>query len=320
LESYFAYLICRTTLLFFRIVPRIIAHPFLDLLASLVYCVDGYHRRIADINLRIAFPELDSAERRRIARRSFRNTGRNLLEISRMPLLKRETIPLLVEYDPENGLGNYLAAHTRGKGVLYLTGHFSAWELLPAAHCVYGYPLSFVTRPLDNRALEGYLLRMRELPGNRVISKKNAARQTLKALNSGGDVGILMDQNTTLQEGVFADFFGVPAATSTSVARFALHTDAAVVPVFLTPMRNGRYRMKFLPYLDLVRTGNEDHDIEVNTQMFNRALEAIVRENPDSWLWGHKRWKNQPPGSPDPYSLSDEELDRFLARVRRHRD
>jgi hypothetical protein len=58
----------------------------------------------------------------------------------------------------------------------------------------------------------------------------------------------------------------------------------------------------------------------VNTQMFNVALEAIVRENPDSWLWGHKRWKNQPPGSPDPYSLSGEELDRFLARVRRHRD
>ena len=320
MESYFAYLICRSALLFFRIVPRVIAHPFLDLLAGLVYYVDRYHRRIADINLRIAFPELDSAERRRIARRSFRNTGRNMLEISRMPLLKRETISSLVEYDPENGLGNYLAAHARGKGVLYLTGHFSAWELLPAAHCVYGYPLSFVTRPLDNRALEAYLLRMRELPGNKVISKKNAARQTLKALNSGGDVGILMDQNTTLQEGVFADFFGVPAATSTSVARFALHTDAAVVPVFLTPMRNGRYRMKFLPHLELVRTGNEDHDIEVNTQMFNRALEAIVRESPDSWLWGHKRWKNQPPGSPDPYSLSDEELDRFLARIRRHRD
>ncbi len=317
MESYFVYLISRAALLFFRILPRSIAHRLLDLLAKIVYYLDGYHRRIADVNLRIAFPEFSPAERRRAARRSFQNTGRNLLEISRMPLLKRGTIASLVEYDPENGLDNYLAAHARGKGVLYLTGHFSAWELLPAAHCVYGYPLSFVTRPLDNRALEGFLLRMRELPGNRVISKKNAARQTLKALGSGGDVGILMDQNTTLQEGVFADFFGVPAATSTSVARFALHTDAAVVPVFLTPMRNGRYRMKFLPYLDLIRTGNEEHDVEANTRMFNRVLEAIIRENPDSWLWGHKRWKNQPPGSPDPYSLSPSDLDRFLANIRR---
>jgi len=316
LESYFVYLICRTALLFFRLAPRAVSHPLLDLLADIVYLLDGYHRRIADANLRIAFPELGSAARRRIARGSFRNTGRNLLEISRMPLLRRESIESLVEYDPENGLNNYLAAHSRGKGVLYLTGHFSAWELLPAAHSVYGHPLSFVTRPLDNRALESYLHRMRELPGNRVISKKNAARQTLQALKSGGDVGILMDQNTTLQEGVFADFFRLPAATSTSVARFALRTDAAVVPVFLTPMRNGRYRMKFLPHLDLVRTGNDDHDTEVNTQRFNRVLEAIVRENPDSWLWGHKRWKNQPPGNPDPYSLSPAELDRLLAEIR----
>jgi KDO2-lipid IV(A) lauroyltransferase len=237
-----------------------------------------------------------------------------------MPLLKRETISSLVEYDPENGLNNYLAAHSRGKGVLYLTGHFSAWELLPAAHCAYGYPLSFVTRPLDNRALEAYLLRVRELHGNRVISKKNAARQTLKALSSGGDVGILVDQNTTLQEGSFADFFGVPAATSTSVARFALHTDAAVVPVFLTPMRNGRYRMKFLPHLDLIHTGNAEQDVEANTQMFNRVLEAIIRENPESWLWGHKRWKNQPPGNPNPYSLPPSDLDRFLTNVRQRPD
>jgi KDO2-lipid IV(A) lauroyltransferase len=126
-----------------------------------------------------------------------------------------------------------------------------------------------------------------------------------------------MDQNTTLQEGVFADFFGVPAATSTGVARFALHTGAAVVPVFLTPMRQGRYRMKFLPHLELVRTGNDDHDIEVNTQRFNQVLESIVRENRDSWLWGHKRWKNQPPGNPDPYSLRPAELARFLAAIRR---
>ncbi len=303
-------------MLFFRIVPRAVAHPVVDMLASIVYYVNPYHRRIADINLRIAFRGLGPAERRRIARSSFQNTGRNLLEISRMPLLRSGTIHQLVEYDPENGLNNYLAAHSRGKGVIYLTGHFSAWELLPAAHAVYGYPLGFVTRPLDNRALESYLLQMRRLPGNHVISKKNAARLILQALKSGADVGILMDQNTSSQEGVFADLFGVPAATSTAVARFALRTDAAVIPVFLTPMQGGRYRMKFLPHLELVRTGDDDHDIEANTRRFNRVLESIIREHPDSWLWGHKRWKNQPAGNPDPYSLSPEEFDRFLDKVR----
>ncbi len=317
MESYFVYLVTRAAMVFFRWVPRAIAHPLLDALASATYYLDVRHRRIADVNLRIAFPELNGQQRRRIARLSFQNTARNLLEISRMPRLTRDSITSLVEYDQHLGLQNCLAAHAKGKAVLYLTGHFSAWELLPAAHAVYGYPLSFVTRPLDNPALEQYLTRMREITGNRVIPKKNAARQILEVLRSGGDVGVLVDQNTTLQEGMFAELFCVPAATITSFARLALHTGATVLPGYLTPMHNGRYRVKFLPPVDLVKTGDMNRDVEENTRKFNLIVESIIREQPESWLWGHKRWKTQPPGQADPYSLTDEQLDEFIARHKR---
>jgi KDO2-lipid IV(A) lauroyltransferase len=174
--------------------------------------------------------------------------------------------------------------------------------------------LSFVTRPLDNRHLERYMVRIRELAGNQVISKKNSARRILENLKASRPVGILMDQNTSLQEGIFADFFGVPAASSSSLALFALRSDAVVLPGFLTPMQKGRYTIKFLPPVDLVRTGEMSRDIEINTARFNAILEEIIRCQPDSWLWGHKRWKNQPPGNPDLYSLSDRELREFLAR------
>jgi KDO2-lipid IV(A) lauroyltransferase len=287
-------------------------------IATCFYYLDLKHKHIAGVNLRIAFPELSDRERNHIALKSFQNAGMNLLEISRLASLTPAGISSLAEYDAVHGLENYRAAHAKGKGVLYLTGHFSAWELLPAAHALHGHPLSFIARPLDNSFLERYLLKIRESKGNHVIYKKNSARMILRTINSGGAVGILMDQNTSLQEGIFVDFFGLPAATTTSVALFALRTDVPVVPAYLTPMRHGRYAIKFLPPVDVIRTGDINHDLEVNTRRFNQVLESIVREQPETWLWGHKRWKYQVAGNPpNLYSLSPKELSDFLERCRK---
>ncbi len=245
--------------------------------------------------------------------RSFQHTAQNLLYVSRLPLLNRENISSLVSYDAVSGLKNFEAAKAKGNGILYLTGHFSAWELLPAAHALYGHPLHFVTRPLDNPYLERYLRSRRELGGNHVIAKRRSARQILERLRSRDSVGILMDQNTGLQEGVFADFFGLPAATTTAAALLALRADATVLPGFLSPRHEGRYNINFLPPVQLLRTGEMRRDVQVNTELFNSIIEGIVRRQPESWLWGHKRWKLQPQGNPqDLYSLSWEDLRAFL--------
>jgi len=315
MKSYVAYILARLTIAFLRYMPRSLAIQILDALAALVYRCDAAHRHIARVNLKIAFPELKPHECDQIARKSFQCIARNLLEISRLPLLTRSNISTLVEYDSISGLNNYEAARSRGKGILYLTGHFSAWELLPAAHALHGYPLDFVTRPLDNIFLERYLLRIRECTGNRVIYKKDSAKGILRSLKYAGAVGILMDQNTGTFDGIFSEFFGLPATTITSAALFALRTDATVLPGYLTPMKDNRYKIKFLPPHDLIRTGDIDQDIQLNVRAFNAILEQIIREQPESWLWAHKRWKYQPPENPrDLYGLSADELDAFLAK------
>lgn len=302
---------------FFRLLPRPLGVFLIRFLGACTYYFDSRHRHIAAVNLKIAFPELTQRERSRIARRSFQNTGMNLLEVSRLDSLSPEKIGSLVEYDSLQGLNNYEAARSKRKGILYLTGHFSSWELLPSAHALHGYPLSFITRPLDNAILEKYLLQIRESKGNRVINKRNSVRPILKAIASGGAAGILLDQNTSLQEGIFVEFFGIPAATTTSMALFALRTDAPVLPGFLTPMHDGRYTIKFLPPIEMIRTGDMNRDLEINTRRFNQVLETIIREYPESWLWGHRRWKNQPPGNPqDLYTLSAEELSQFVKKCR----
>jgi len=301
---------------FFRVIPRTAGVAVIKLLAAAFYCLDARHRHIADVNLRIAFPEMPPRRRKAIALRSFQNAGMNLLEISRLGCLTPENISKLADYDKTTGLDNYRAALNRGKGILYLTGHFSSWELLPTAHALHGYPLSFTTRPLDNTRLEKYLRRIRESKGNAVIYKKESARHILKELKAGRSVGVLMDQNVNPAEGIFVDFFGVPAATSTGVAILALRTGAPVLTGYLTPLDGGRYTFKFLPPIDMERTGDTAEDLRVNTQRLNDVLERVIREQPESWLWGHKRWKNRPPEAPrDIYSLSPNELDEFLLAI-----
>jgi KDO2-lipid IV(A) lauroyltransferase len=100
------------------------------------------------------------------------------------------------------------------------------------------------------------------------------------------------------------------------LALLALRTEATVLPGYLTPMRDGRYWIKFLPPVELVRSGNLEADIPANTRIFNQVIETMIRDCPEAWLWGHKRWKNQP-GGVDLYTLPPEELDRYLRGVSR---
>ena len=140
-----------------------------------------------------------------------------------------------------DGAENFDCAQRRGKGVLFLTGHMSAWELAPFAHALYGHPLHFLVRPVANPRVDALINRYRCLSGNQPIEKNRSARAILKVLGEGGTVGILADTNTSLEEGVFVDFFGRPASTTSGIARIALRTDAAVIPGFLGV---GRGRIK----------------------------------------------------------------------------
>jgi len=119
-------------------------------------------------------------------------------------------------------------------------------------------------------------------------------------------VGILADQNTMPDEGVFVDFFGTSACTTTGIARVALHTDAAVVPGYALWDENQRkYRLRFEPAVELVRTGDTEKDVTANTQRFAKVIEEIIRKHPEQWVWVHARWKNRPKGEASIYKFLD---------------
>lgn len=274
--------------------PRPLARTFAVTLSQLVYLFHVRLRQVGMRNLEMAFPEKSEKERKRILRAEFTSLGRQLAELCQFPRYTPENIDEVVIYEQ---LGNYERAYERRKGVLFLTAHFGGWELSAFAHSLHGHRVNIVMRPMDNPYLDGMLQSYRTMHGNKVVPKDDFVRGLLAAMKAGETVGILMDTNMTPPQGVFVDFFGIPACTASGLARIALRTDAAVVPGFTIWDESLRkYRLRFDPALELVRTGDLEADIVTNTQNFTKVIEGYVRQYPEQWLWVHRRWKTRPPG------------------------
>ena len=279
---------------FLGLLPRPAARFLGAVFASAAYKIRTPLRRAAMFNLRMAFPEWNDAKRIRVIHGMIRQVGWMAGEFSQFPKYTREKIERIVVVE---GFENFDAARRRGKGVLFLTGHMGAWELAPFAQALYGYPLHFLVRPITNRRVDALINSYRCWSGNQPIEKNRSARSILKVLAEGETVGVLADHNTAVEEGVFVNFFGVPASTTSGLARIALRTDAAVVPGFLSWDRGRRkYRLRFEPAVELARTENEEADIVENTARFTRVIEDHIRAYPDQWIWVHKRWKTRPFG------------------------
>jgi len=175
--------------------------------------------------------------------------------------------------------------------VLFATAHLGNWELSAFAHALLSSPMHIVVRPLDNPKIDRLVERRRTLSGNRAIEKVNFLRAMLKALEANEAVGILIDQNSSLDQGVFVDFFGVPACAGTGFAKIAARTGAVVIPGFALWLdEEKRYVLRFYPPVPI--TGN----VEEDTARLHKLLEEVIRQYPDQWLWIHRRWKTRPPG------------------------
>jgi KDO2-lipid IV(A) lauroyltransferase len=276
------------------VLPRPLSRALAIALAQVVCLLHFRLRQVGMRNLAMVFPEKSAGERTRILRGVFTSLGRQLAELCQFPRYTTANVDEVVVYD---GLENYERAYARGKGVLFLTAHFGGWELSAFAHSLHGHWLHVVMRPMDNEHLDRLLQQYRTMHGNRTVAKDDFVRGLLAAMKAGETVGILMDTNMTPPQGVFVDFFGIPACTASGLARIALRTDAAVVPGFtIWDPELGKYRLRFDPAVELVRTGDLEADLVANTQKFTKVIEDYVRKYPEQWLWVHRRWKTRREG------------------------
>ena len=123
----------------------------------------------------------------------------------------------------------------QGKGILFCTGHFGFWEQQALAHALKFEPMAVMARPLDNPKLHDLLEAIRTSNGNAVVYRRGAVRKALRLLAEGKGVGILIDQHMTSPDAIYVDFFGRPAATTSTLAALAIRTGAPVIPLFAFP-------------------------------------------------------------------------------------
>jgi KDO2-lipid IV(A) lauroyltransferase len=301
MKEWLAFAAVWVVLKFTGALPRPSARSLAVGVARGLFAVTPKLRRTAEFNLKLAFPEWTDEQRAATVRGMVRSLGWMAAEFAMMPRYTRKNIEEIIVLD---GHENFLEGQRRGKGVLFLTAHVGAWELSSFAHALYGYPLHYMARPLDNVRLDELVNRYRGLSGNTPIFKNESARAMLKILKDAGTIGILADQNTLREEGAFVDFFAVPACTTTGIARVALHTGAAVVPGYAVWDESlNKYRLRFEPPIDLMRTGDAEIDVLENTQRFAKVTEEIIRKYPKQWVWLHARWKTRPAGEPPLYDF-----------------
>ena len=292
------YLAALAVLTFLGALPHNAARRVCAVLAMLCYALWPRLRSVGLFNLQLTFPEWSSQKRRQVLRGEFRNLGRMLADFAHFPHWNRDNISRLIIYE---GFENFDAARREGKGVLFLTGHFGNWELGSFAHGVYGYPCRFVVREMDNPLIDDLISRYRRSSGGDEIEKGEFARGVLRAFERGEAVGVLIDQNMLAGEGIFVDFFGRPACTTTGPARVARKTGVPIVlGLVIWDSKLKKYRLRF-DRVDWIRGADAETEIKVNTANFTRRIEDYVRRYPDQWLWVHRRWKTRPPGEPPLY-------------------
>jgi KDO2-lipid IV(A) lauroyltransferase len=262
-------------------------------LGRLLGDLDRRHLAIAADNLRRAFPDWDEARALRTARAVYAHFGSVLFDILWLQERSPGGIRALLEVRGGEHVERAIAA---GRGALMVTCHIGNWELHGVAHGLVFGPIHVVARPLDNPWLDRRLCALRTMGGNTVVYKQRALSRILRALRENRTIAILIDQNVQPGDGIFVDFFGRPAATTTVAAALAVKTGCALVPCRTELLRGGRYRLTYAPVVEWTPSGDRQQDIACLTQRLTRQIEEWVRETPEQWLWMHRRWKTRPPG------------------------
>ncbi|MER3429601.1 MAG: lipid A biosynthesis acyltransferase [Blastocatellia bacterium] len=303
LQIYAEYLIARLLLSGLGLLPRSAAVTIGRAAGRLAYHVLGRLRRTGMINLRLAFPEKSDAERQKILTASFENLGRTLGEVSQFPYLVPAKLERIVDFTlDEQSMELYRRVKNEKQGVLIVTGHLGNWEMLVFAFAALYEPMAYLARPLDNPLLEDFTARLRSRFGNRPLNKSGSAMTAVRLLREGEILGVLADINAHPKEGVFVDFFGIPACTSAGPAIMALRSRAIILPAFCVYDNSaGRYRLVRGNLIEYAPTGDRVQDLHELTRLYTAEIEKIIRAFPEQWLWIHKRWKTRPKGEQQLY-------------------
>jgi KDO2-lipid IV(A) lauroyltransferase len=252
-------------------------------------------RRVVESQVAAAFPGLDDAAVRGIARAAYAHLGREMVETMLLPA--RGPGAVLERFSGCDGWEHATSAMDAGRGLIIVSGHIGNWELAGSYVAARGIPIDVIVRRQSNPLFDGYIGRTRERIGMHVVYDADAVRRSPRALRENRAVAFISDQGVKGLASTFVPFFGRPAKTPRGPAVLALRLDVPVVFAAAFRQPDGRYRMIFEPVL-VERTGDRDADVDAIVLRYTRALERWVRRYPEQYFWHHRRWRRQPDDTP----------------------
>lgn len=262
------------------------------LLSRITYTLGRARRQITLVNLRLCFPELDDAQRTRLARQSFLHTTMGALEAMLVWLNPKRDVASRTSI---HGLEHLEEARALGRGVLLLGGHFSTMDIV--APKLKAVDIDVMYRRNRNPAWEWLQVHGRNRYFQGVIERSDV-RQTLRRLQQGRTIWYAPDQDYGRKRSVFAPFFGIPTASIRATARLARFNRSPVL--LMTSFRDLdelTWSVHFHPPLTNYPTGNDEADAAT----VNAVIEDAIRTRPEQYLWMHRRFKTRPEGSPPFY-------------------
>jgi len=246
----------------------------------------GSHR-VVQRNLRLAFPDMPEAEREALARAQWDNLGRSTFEL-----------PFMEELQPHRGRVQVVGAERleeirrSGQPVVFISGHFSNWEVMPCAIVDAGITCQMTYRAANNVYVDKLIRDARARYGVRLFAPKGSdgSRELLAAMKRGESVALMNDQK--FNGGVAAPFMGHLAHTAAAPSRLALRFGTVLQPMSVERLPRAHFRVIVHPPIVLEHTGSRNGDLEAGVAKVNAFIEAQVRARPLEWFWVHKRWSN----------------------------
>ncbi|WP_200415074.1 lipid A biosynthesis lauroyl acyltransferase [Arcobacter sp. FWKO B] len=289
LKDFLFFVLFKIIKFLFRIMPKSMAKVFLDGLSVLVRKFDGMHKHVPKANLDFVFGDrLSDDEKENIIQNSYKNLAYNLYEFVVNSSITPQELDKKVTINCEHHI---LSAIKENKSIIFISAHYGNWELLSKYFSRYK-PISVVGRPLNNQYLNDELKQSRELDNCEILDRSGATRGLMKALKSGNNVGLVVDQHTAATKGgIDVMLFGKNALQTDVPARLALKFNAVLLPAFVVLKEFGKYEINIYPPIDI----NETSTIESLTQAQADAIEKQISNLPDLWMWQHKRFKENYP-------------------------
>jgi KDO2-lipid IV(A) lauroyltransferase len=260
------------------------------------YCIP-FRKKVMLQNMHLVFGQhLSAKEIRKLAQGFYSHLARSISENIALHFMSEENIRQRAIVVGEENIIDPI--DKQEKGMILITGHFGNWEFAPIAGMLnfkrFRGRLYFVRKTLSNKTIEKILFKRYYQAGLRVISKKNSLEKVCDALESKNAVVFVHDQHASIKakDGMMIDFFGKPAGTYKSPAMLANYMKVPVIPARSYRRKDGMHVLEFFPPIPWQSASDKNNEIAVNLRAYNQALENMILEYPDQWLWVHRRWKS----------------------------